>query len=79
MWDEGRGCVKGQLRCFAHPLGGVVCAGDHVQGPAFAPNPRTLFTPGSSKDVIGFFCLFVFSIVLNLPQLHMHTFMFSSM
>ena len=31
---------EGRLRCFAHPLGGVVCRG-HAQYPAFAPD--TLF------------------------------------
>ena len=73
MWDEGRGCVKGRLRCFAHPLGGVVCAGDHVQGPAFAPNPRTLFTPGSSKDVIGFFWFVCFFYCPEFaPAAHAH-------
>ena len=41
---------EGRLRCFAHPLGGVVCRG-HVQYPAFAP--------GSSKVAVGFFGLFV--------------------
>ena len=31
---------EGWLRCFAHPLGGVVCRG-HAQYPVFAPD--TLF------------------------------------
>ena len=38
---------EGWLRCFAHPLGGIVC-----RGPAFAP--------GSSKVTVGWWCWFVF-------------------
>ena len=37
---------EGWLRCFAHPLGGVVCRG-HAQYPAFAR--------GSSKVAVGYF------------------------
>ena len=65
MYPEVR--PEGWLRCFAHPLGGVVHRG-HVQYPAFAP--------GSSKVAVGFLGLFV-SFVQNLPQLNMHAVIFS--
>ena len=58
---------EGWLRCFAHPLGGVVRRG-HVQYPAFAL--------GSSKVAAGIFGLFV-SFVQNLPELRMHAVIFS--
>ena len=39
LWGKGRGMFRsgpeGWLRCFAHPLGGVLCRG-HVPYPAFA-------------------------------------------
>ena len=41
---------KGWLRCFAHPLGGVVCK-ERAQYPVFAP--------GSSKVALRLFGLFV--------------------
>ena len=56
VWLEGR------LRCFAHLLGGVVCR-EYAQYPTFVP--------GSSKIAVGFFSLFVYLGVQNLPQLCM--------
>ena len=47
---------------------------------AFAPNPQPLLQALQKRKLVFclFVCLFV-SLVLNLPQLHMHTVIFSSM
>jgi len=38
-----------------------------------------VFAPGSLEVVVGLFvCLFLYLLVHNLPQLHMHTVIFSS-
>ena len=58
---------EGWLRWSAHAFGGAVCRG-HAQCPAFAP--------GSSRAAVGLFGLFLY-FVHNLPQLHMHTVIFS--
>ena len=66
---------EGWLRSSAHPFGGVEFRG-HVQYPVFAP--------GSSEVAVGgFFVLFglvwvfLYLVVQNLPQLHMHSVIFS--
>ena len=56
------------LRWFAHPLGGGVCRG-HARYAAFAPGP--------SEVAVGFFLIFLYLFVYNLPQLHMHAVIFS--
>ena len=58
---------EGWLRCFTHPLGGVVCR-RLVQYPV-------LLQP-LQKWQLGFFGLCIFG-VQNLPQLCMHTLIFS--
>ena len=63
MWGKGRGMYRsgpeGWLRCFAYPLGGVLCRG-HVPYPAFLPNPcfcflHLAFAQVSSNVAVGFF------------------------
>ena len=68
VWPEG------WLGSFVHPLGGVVCRG-HAQYPAFATNSLFLLL-ALQKWQLGFFGLLV-SFDHNLPQLHMHTVIFS--
>ena len=65
---------EGWLKWFALPLGGVVCRG-HVQYPAFSPNPLILL-PALWKWQLGFL-VSLYLVVQNLPQLCMHTFIFS--
>ena len=57
-------------RYFAHPFGGVECRG-HVQYPIFAP--------GSSEVTVGFFLVFLYLVIHNLPQPYMHTVIFLSL
>ena len=64
--DPGVG-PEGWLRWSAHPFGGVGCR-RHVQYATFAP--------GSSEVTVGFL-VFLYLVVHNLPQLCMHTVMFS--
>ena len=75
---EGRGVsrdpAEGRLKWFAHPLGCVVCRG-HAQYPAFAPHPLLLL-PALQRWQLGFLVSF-YLVVQNLPQLHMHTVIFS--
>ena len=60
---------RGGLGRFAHPFGGVECRG-HGQDPAFAHD--TLFLhPDLQKWQLGFL-VFLYLVVQNLPQLHMH-------
>ena len=50
---------EGRLRCFAHPLGGVVCTG-HAQYPAFALTPCfcfQLFKSGSWDFFVSLYLL----------------------
>ena len=65
---------EGWLRWFAHPFV-VLSAGGHAQYPAFATNTQFLL-PALQKWQLGFlsFCIFW---ILNLPQLHRHTVIFS--
>ena len=72
---------EGWLRCFAHPLGGVVCRG-YVQCPVFAPDTLFLlltpcFCSRLFRNGSWFFLSFCIFWVQNLPQLHMHTVIFS--
>ena len=60
------GQLEGWLRWSAHPFGGAVCR-EHAQDPAF--------TPGSSELAVGF-SVFLYLVVHNLPQLHMHAVLF---
>ena len=60
------GASQKWLRWSAHPLDDVECRGQ-AQYPAFAP--------GSSEVALGF--LVSVYLVHNLPQLRMHTFIFS--
>ena len=61
--------TEGCPREFAHPCGGVECRG-HGQDPAFAHD--TLFLhPDLQKWQLGFL-VFLYLVVQNLPQLHMH-------
>ena len=54
---------------FCPPLCGVEFRG-HTQYPAFSP--------GSSEVAVGvFFLVFLYLLVQNLPQLHMHAVIFS--
>lgn len=57
------------LRWFSHPFGGVVCR-VHALYPAFLL--PAFFAPVSSEVAVGFFHLLV-----SLPQVHMHTIIFS--
>ena len=59
--------LEAWLRWSAHPFGGVLCSG-HAQDPAFAPS--------SSEVAVGFWG-FLYLVVCNLPQLYMHTVIFS--
>ena len=67
IWGEGRVWPgvrpEGWLRCFSHPLGGVVCRG-HDQYPVFAPNPLLLLQALPMWQ-LGF--LVSVSFVQNLP------------
>ena len=78
IWSEGRSVSRcrpeGWLWCFAHPLGEVECW-DHVQYPAFAPNP-SLLLQAPQKQQLVFWSLCIFW-VKNLPQLWVHTVIFS--
>ena len=56
---------EGWLRWSAHPLGGTLCR-VHVQYPAFAGHPA-----------FAEFLVFLYLVVHNLPQLHMHPAVFS--
>ena len=58
---------EGWLRWSAHPFGGVECRG-HVRYPVFAP--------GSSEVAVRFL-VFFYLAVQNMPQLPMHTVLFS--
>ena len=58
---------EGWLRWSAQPFGGAECRG-HAQCPAFAP---------SSSEVAVGFLVFLYLVVHNLPQLDMHTVIFS--
>ena len=58
---------EGWLRWSAHPFGGVECSG-HAQYPTFTP---------SSSEVAAGILVFLYRIVHNLPQLPMHTVIFS--
>ena len=66
--------LQGWLRCFAHPLGGVLCR-RHVQYPAFAPDTLFLLQV-LQKGQLGFL-VFLCLLVQNLPQLHVHAVIFS--
>lgn len=67
---------EGWLWCFAHPPGGVVRL-EHVQYAAVAPNTLVLLQ-ALQKWQLGFLvCLYLLSIIL--PQLNMHTVIFSPM
>ena len=69
-----RGRLEGWLRWSTHLFGGVECR-RHAQYPAFAPN--TLFLlPTLQKYQLGSL-VFLYLFVHNLPQLHMHTVIFS--
>ena len=59
--------LVGWLGWRAHPFGGGVCKG-HAQYPIFAS--------GSSEVAIGLL-VFLYTLVHNLPQLHMHAAVFS--
>ena len=65
---------RGGLGRFAHSFGGVECRG-HGQDPAFAHD--TLFLHlDLQKWQLGFlvFLVFLYFVVQNLPQLHMHSY-----
>ena len=68
---------EGRLRCFAHPVGGVVCRG-HAQYPAFAPYALFLLQV-LQKWQLGFFGLFVSFGSRICPNCTMHTVIFSPM
>ena len=65
---------EGWLRCFTHPSGAGVCK-RYAQHPAFVPDSLFLLLT-LQKWQWGFFGLFV-SFIYNLPQLPMHTVIFS--
>ena len=65
--------LEGWPRWSAHPFV-VLSAGGHVY-PAFAPNTQ-VFASNSSEMAAGFFFFWYF-LVQNLPQLGMHTVIFS--
>ena len=59
--------LEGWLRWSAHLLGGAVCR-NYVQYPDFALD--------TSEVAVGFL-VFLYLVVHNLPQLHMHAVIFS--
>ena len=64
----------GEVRCFAHLVGGAVCKG-LVQYPLFAFD--TLFLLRALQKWQLGFLVFVYLFVHNLPQLHMYPVVFS--
>ena len=61
--------ARGWLRWSAHPFGGALCRGHKY--PAFAPNTLLL--------LLALQKAFLYLVVHNLPQRHMHKAIFSSL
>ena len=59
-------CPGVELRWFTHPFGGAVCRG-HAQYPAFASDTLFLLL-ALQKRQLGFFLVFLYLFVHNLPQ-----------
>ena len=77
IWEKVGACpgvwLEGWLRWSAHPFGGIECRGD-AQCPAFAPNTLLLLLT-LQKWQLGL--VFLYLIVHDLPQLHMHAVIFN--